>query len=58
MGADKEKVVDFAKRLFDKGVITFIAGSAPTRIRMLLPAGGVTMKDIDQVMEIIEKELN
>lgn len=56
-GGDKEKVIKFAHALFEAGVITFIAGQNPTRIRMLVPAGSVTKEDIDQVCQIIEKTL-
>lgn len=52
-----EKVTDFTHRLFDAGVIGFIAGSRPTRIRFLIPAGAITLEDIDQAMSIIEKTL-
>lgn len=52
-----DKTFALAKRLFDKGVICFIAGESPTRIRFLLPAGAITTKDIDVVSEIIEKTL-
>ncbi|CRX38389.1 aminotransferase class III-fold pyridoxal phosphate-dependent enzyme [Estrella lausannensis] len=52
-----EKTFDLAKRLFDKGVICFIAGENPTRIRFLLPAGAITTEDIDVVSDIIEKAL-
>ncbi len=54
---DKDRVVHFAKALFEAGVITFTAGSHPTRLRFLIPAGGVTPDDIDQVAEILEKTL-
>ncbi len=52
-----ERSVDFANRLFNAGVIGFIAGSHPTRIRFLLPAGGIREEDIDEVAEIIESLL-
>lgn len=52
-----DKTLDLAKRLFDAGVICFIAGENPTRIRFLLPAGAIGTRDIDIVAEIIEKTL-
>lgn len=52
-----EKATAFAQRLFDAGVLSFIAGENPTRIRLLVPAGAVTMEDIDQVIKIIEETL-
>lgn len=39
--------------LFEAGVITFIAGVNPTRIRFLPPAAVITDDQIDHVMEII-----
>lgn len=52
-----EKATDFAKRLFDNGVISFTAGANPTRVRFLAPAIAVTDSDIDAVMNILEKTL-
>lgn len=52
-----EKVISFVHRLFDAGVIAFIAGTNPTRVRLLLPAGVLTLEDIDQAMKMIEQTL-
>lgn len=54
---DTQRVTQFVHRLFEAGVISFIAGSNPTRTRFLLPAGAVTFEDIDQVVKIIEQTL-
>lgn len=54
---DATKSKDFTMRLFDNGVLSFIAGGNPTRVRFLVPAGAVTMEDIDKVCEIVEKTL-
>lgn len=54
---DAQKVTDFVLRLFDAGVISFIAGSNPTRVRFLIPAGAITHKDIDTAIKIIEDTL-
>ena len=43
--------------LYDAGVISFIAGSSPARIRFLMPIGVVTTDDIDAVCQIIERVL-
>ncbi len=51
------RVIQFAKALFEAGVIAFTAGSNPTRLRFLLPAGGVTKTDINIAATIIEKTL-
>ncbi len=54
---DAKKVISFAHRLFENGVITFIAGADPTRLRFLPPAGVVTDQEIDAVTQIIEQTL-
>lgn len=54
---EQSKVVAFVQKLFDEGVITFIAGSNPTRVRMLVPVGVITDEEIDQVMAIIKQVL-
>ena len=54
---DTAKSKDFSFRLFDNGVLSFIAGAAPTRVRFLVPAGIATEKDIEMVCELIEKTL-
>jgi len=55
---EKEKVVSFAKALFDAGIITFTAGNHPTRLRFLVPPGSITYEDISSAMAIFEKTLN
>jgi 4-aminobutyrate aminotransferase-like enzyme len=52
-----QRVTRFAHRLFDAGVISFIAGSNPTRIRFLLPIAVINEGDIDKVVAIIETVL-
>ena len=52
-----DQTIRFVKALFDAGVIGFIAGRNPTRVRFLMPAGGVTFEDIENVALIIEKTL-
>jgi 4-aminobutyrate aminotransferase-like enzyme len=49
-------VIKFVHALFEAGVISFIAGSNPTRCRFLVPAI-TTIADIDEVLKIIEKTL-
>lgn len=58
LGGDREKVLKFSYDLFEAGVISFIAGSDPVRIRFLLPAGVVTEEDMHCVCEIIETTLS
>lgn len=43
--------------LFHAGVMSFIAGSNPTRMRFLIPFGVVTVQEIDAVSEIIENTM-
>lgn len=52
-----ERVTQFVHALFDEGVISFIAGTQPTRVRFLVPAGAIELADIDQVIKIIKKVL-
>lgn len=54
---DREKVTAFAKALFEEGLITYTAGINPTRLRFLVPPGGVTIDDIDQAAQILDKTL-
>lgn len=43
--------------LYDAGVITFIAGAHPSRVRMLVPGGVIEDEEIDEVMKIIKSTL-
>lgn len=56
-GGDNDRVYRYSHELFDAGVMGFIAGANPTRIRFLIPAGAITTKDIDEVLLIIENTL-
>jgi acetylornithine/N-succinyldiaminopimelate aminotransferase len=56
-GGDLAKSKEFTKKLFTNGVLSFIAGSNPTRVRFLLPMGAVTEDDINKACIIIEKTL-
>jgi 4-aminobutyrate aminotransferase-like enzyme len=56
-GGDTKLSTDFVHRLFKAGVISFIAGSDPMRIRFLIPVGAITHKDIDNATDIIENTL-
>ena len=42
------------KALFEEGVIAFVAGHNPSRVRFLLPAAVISLPDIDQVLHILE----
>ncbi|MDF1816281.1 MAG: aminotransferase class III-fold pyridoxal phosphate-dependent enzyme [Verrucomicrobiales bacterium] len=56
-GGDPAKVSAFVKKLFDRGVIAFVAGSHPMRVRFLLPVGGLTVQQLEDAWEIIEDTL-
>jgi 4-aminobutyrate aminotransferase-like enzyme len=43
--------------LYQNGVLSFTAGRSPSRIRFLMPLGGVTEQDIDAVCKILEESL-
>jgi len=54
---DKEKVLKLTHSLFAAGVISFIAGADPMRIRFLIPIGAIEKSDIDNVVKILETTL-
>lgn len=54
---DVHRVAQFVQDLFHAGVISFVAGSYPTRVRFLIPAGIMTLEDVDAVMQIVENVL-
>jgi 4-aminobutyrate aminotransferase-like enzyme len=56
-GGNKEKVEKFVHALFEAGVISFVAGTNPMRVRFLVPMGVITTEDIDNAMSIVEKTL-
>jgi len=55
-GAEEAK--EMLLRLYDMGLMGFLAGSNPNRIRFLPPPGVTTEKHIDLACEIIEKALS
>ena len=57
LGGDAKSVGAFVHRLFDEGVMSFVAGANPTRARFLVPVGAVDEADIDAVCEIFESTL-
>lgn len=52
-----DKALSLVQRLFQNGVLSFIAGGNPTRIRFLVPVAVTTNDDIDQVTLLLEKSL-
>lgn len=51
------RVNEFVQKLFIEGVIGFVAGNDPTRVRFLIPFGGIRREDISSAMHIVEKTL-
>ncbi|MBA3722608.1 MAG: aminotransferase class III-fold pyridoxal phosphate-dependent enzyme [Parachlamydiaceae bacterium] len=54
---DFHRVTKFIHELFKAGVISFIAGSHPARVRFLVPMGAIKPTDIDLVTEIVQNVL-
>jgi acetylornithine aminotransferase len=50
-----KKAKDMVFRLYDAGLMSFIAGADPCRIRFLMPLGAVREDQIDLACEIIER---
>lgn len=48
-----EAASDMAKRLFDAGLMSFMAGGSPARLRFLMPIGCVTHDHIDLACQIL-----
>lgn len=54
---DSQRANQLVHDLFEAGLMSFVAGSDPTRIRLLVPAGAVTFEDIDNATRIIEQTM-
>ena len=50
-----EVASEMAKRLFDAGLMSFMAGGAPARLRFLMPIGCVTHDHLDLACQILER---
>lgn len=57
LGGHPDKVAKYLKKLFEAGVIGFIAGGTPAKARFLLPVGGIEEADIDAAFPIVERVL-
>ena len=44
--------------MFDVGILGFVCGASPTRIRFLPPPATTTTAHIDQALDLMEKSLN
>ena len=56
-GGDYEKVTKLIHNLYDKGIITFLAGANPTRLRFLVPVGAIEEHHIKEILQILEASL-
>ena len=54
---DHHVVAQIVQDLFQAGVISFVAGSNPTKVRFLIPAAVMQIEDVDAVMQIVETVL-
>jgi len=57
LGGDSEKVLALIHRLYDKGLIAFIAGANPMRLRFLLPIGTLQEEHILEAVALLEETL-
>ncbi len=55
LDGSKETARALVQTLFTEGVAAYTAGEKPCRIRFLVPAGAVTLEDIDKAFEILER---
>lgn len=46
---------DLVLKCYDAGLLSFMAGSNPARVRYLMPLGCVTESDIDRALQILEQ---
>jgi acetylornithine aminotransferase len=53
-----DRAKEMVGRMYDAGLMSFIAGGKPTRIRFLLPLGCVTNDHIDLALQIVEQAVS
>jgi len=56
-GGDAQKVTKLIHNLYDKGIIAFIAGANPMRLRFLVPVGALQPHHIQEILQILESSL-
>lgn len=56
-GGDADKTKQVMATLYDRGVIAYLCGGAPMRLRFLPPVSKLTDADIDAIMAIAEQAL-
>ena len=52
--SDKDSTIMFVKKLYENGIISFVAGKDPARVRFLLPLS-LTDEHINEIFSIVEK---
>jgi len=53
----EEQAKAFVQKLFSNGVMSFVAGTHPTRVRFLLPVAAMGLEDLAPIFAIIEKTI-
>lgn len=56
-GGDQAKTVALIHHLYEKGIIAFLAGANPTRLRFLVPIGALEPAHIEEILQILEASL-
>ena len=56
-GGDQAKVTKLIHHLYENGVIAFLAGANPTRLRFLVPIGALESHHIVEILSILEQSL-
>ena len=54
---EKDIVMNFAKQLFNNGLICFLAGRDPYRLRFLMPVGALSRTTIEKALTIIKESI-
>ena len=50
-----EKAKDLVMRMYHAGLLSFMAGGNPTRVRFLMPIGSVAPEHVDLALQIVEQ---
>ncbi|MFB6346151.1 MAG: aminotransferase class III-fold pyridoxal phosphate-dependent enzyme [bacterium] len=53
-----EKTRDFLQTLYNNGVIAFLAGDEPSRVRFLLPVGAIEREHLNEIAQRIETTID
>ncbi|MGH9390282.1 MAG: aminotransferase class III-fold pyridoxal phosphate-dependent enzyme, partial [Vicinamibacteria bacterium] len=58
LDGDRRAVQAVLQACYRRGVILFLCGSGPFGVRMLLPGGAITEKDLDYAFDVIFEAVN